>query len=156
MLESLTRPVVRRRGSRVVLIAEVRLIPGDDERSLERAGCMPENLLTLSRAFLRIWRSSSFSIRAVSGAVWGEFDLDKALWTIPKERMKAGVEHRVPLPVRAVEILRERKAVASGSLVFEGEREGRPISDTAMVKAPKAAAPQKATTLHRFSVEFQR
>jgi integrase len=34
----------------------------------------------------------------IVGATWDEFDLAKAIWTIPKERMKASVEHRVPNP----------------------------------------------------------
>ena len=33
----------------------------------------------------------------VRGAVWDEIDIDGALWTIPAERMKTGVEHLVPL-----------------------------------------------------------
>ena len=42
----------------------------------------------------------------VIGAKWDEIDLDKAVWTIPANRMKAGKEHRVPLSLRAVEILK--------------------------------------------------
>ncbi len=42
----------------------------------------------------------------VTGARWEEFDLDKALWTIPRERMKTKSVHVVPLPVEAVELLR--------------------------------------------------
>ena len=42
----------------------------------------------------------------VIGAKWDEVDLDKAVWTIPASRMKAGKEHRVPLSPRAVEILK--------------------------------------------------
>ena len=38
-------------------------------------------------------------------AEWGEIDFEKALWTVPGTRMKAGREHRVPLSSRAVEIL---------------------------------------------------
>ena len=41
----------------------------------------------------------------VLGATWDEFDLDLGLWTVPKERMKGGREHRVPLSERAIEIL---------------------------------------------------
>ncbi len=41
----------------------------------------------------------------VIGAKWDEVDLDKAIWTIPASRMKAGKEHRVPLSPRALEIL---------------------------------------------------
>lgn len=32
------------------------------------------------------------------GARWGEFDMDKAEWRIPAERMKTRPEHLVPLP----------------------------------------------------------
>jgi integrase len=39
------------------------------------------------------------------GAAWSEFDLVGNLWTIPAERMKAGVEHVVPLIPEAVAIL---------------------------------------------------
>lgn len=42
----------------------------------------------------------------VIGANWDEVDLEKAIWTIPANRMKAGREHRVPLSPRAEEILR--------------------------------------------------
>lgn len=42
----------------------------------------------------------------VIGAKWDEVDLDKAIWTIPASRMKAGKEHRVPLSARAVTILK--------------------------------------------------
>lgn len=38
-------------------------------------------------------------------AVWSEFDIEKAVWTIPAERMKAGVEHRVPLTARPLALL---------------------------------------------------
>lgn len=91
----------------------------------------------------------------VRGATWDEIDMEKALWVIPASRMKAGAEHRVPLPARAVEILRERAAVRSGDLIFEGEREGRPISDTALVKSLRQAAPKKAATQHGFRSSFR-
>ncbi len=41
------------------------------------------------------------------GARWEEFDLDTALWTIPKERMKKRREHVVPLSKQAIEQLRQ-------------------------------------------------
>ena len=40
------------------------------------------------------------------GAHWSEIDLAAKLWTIPAERMKARVQHRVPLSDRAVAILK--------------------------------------------------
>ena len=38
---------------------------------------------------------------------WDEVDLDKAIWSIPKERMKMGKPHRVPLSAPALAILRD-------------------------------------------------
>ncbi|GJI98216.1 phage integrase [Duganella caerulea] len=41
-------------------------------------------------------------------AVWQEFDLSKRRWTIPAERMKAGIEHRVPLSQQVLAILKNQ------------------------------------------------
>ena len=43
----------------------------------------------------------------ILGMRWAEVDLDRNLWTIPANRMKAGREHQVSLSVRAVSILRK-------------------------------------------------
>jgi hypothetical protein len=34
------------------------------------------------------------------GARWQEFDLERGIWTVPSHRVKAGLEHRVPLSPR--------------------------------------------------------
>lgn len=81
----------------------------------------------------------------VRGCRWDEIDLDDALWTVPAARMKMGREHIVPLTRRALEILKERAAVRSGDLVFEGEKEGAPVSDTAMVVALRRASGDRST-----------
>ncbi|MGF9567473.1 integrase arm-type DNA-binding domain-containing protein [Neorhizobium sp. BT27B] len=90
----------------------------------------------------------------VRGAVWSEIDMEAAIWTIPAERMKAGREHRVPLADRAIEILKAREQAATGDLVFEGESEGKAISDTAMVKALRAAS-GGTETLHGLRSSFR-
>jgi integrase len=41
----------------------------------------------------------------VAGMTWEEIDLDRALWTIPKERAKNGLAHEVPLSGPALAIL---------------------------------------------------
>lgn len=68
------------------------------------------------------------------GAIWREIDLEAAIWTIPRERMKAGREHRVPLTDRAVEILTELSELSTGpdAYVFPGQKKGRPLSVMAM------------------------
>ena len=65
-------------------------------------------------------------------ADWSEIDLDRAVWTIPGERMKYGRDHRVPLSPQAIEVLREAGPRAAG-LVFEG-RGGKPVSESAFRK----------------------
>jgi integrase len=39
------------------------------------------------------------------GATWSEIDFTTKVWTVPADRMKAKVEHRVPLSARALKIL---------------------------------------------------
>jgi len=41
----------------------------------------------------------------IIGAKWSEIYPEKAVWTIPSDRMKAGEEHQIPLSSKAVEIL---------------------------------------------------
>ena len=41
----------------------------------------------------------------LAGATWPEFDLEKALWTLPGERTKNGESHLVHLAPQAIEIL---------------------------------------------------
>ena len=45
----------------------------------------------------------------VRTAVWDDIDMEGAVWTIPAERMKAGLEHRVPLSDHALRILDEAR-----------------------------------------------
>ena len=44
-------------------------------------------------------------------AQWTEFDLNKAIWRIPAERMKKRREHVVPLPLQAVKLLQGMKTI---------------------------------------------
>lgn len=75
-------------------------------------------------------------------AEWREFDLDKAVWTIPAARAKMRREHRVPLPPQALAILKELQAITgAGRLAFPGygisggqgrKVEQRPISENTL------------------------
>lgn len=87
-------------------------------------------------------------------ATWNEIDFNERLWIIPAERMKASRPHEVPLSDRAIAILMAQKQRTTGDLVFEGEKEGRPISDTAMVKVFRAAGAGDAT-LHGLRSSFR-
>jgi integrase len=64
----------------------------------------------------------------VRGATWNEIDLDRALWTIPGERMKAGRQHVVPLSAPAVKLLRDLPHFKGVGYVFPSPR-GKMLSD---------------------------
>ena len=86
----------------------------------------------------------------VLGARWSEIDLDKKIWTVPAHRMKAGREHRVPLPECAVAILRQLAEIKTGDLVFPGQRKDRPLSDAALRRMKI-----EGVTVHGFRSSFR-
>ena len=45
-------------------------------------------------------------------AKWSEIDLEKQLWTIPAERMKMRLEHKVPLTPQTINILSRLKPIS--------------------------------------------
>lgn len=83
--------------------------------------------LALELAILTSTRSSE-----VLNAEWSEFDLGKAIWTVPASRMKAGHEHRIPLTARALDILRSLPRLDHNPHVFPGNAKGKPLSSMAM------------------------
>lgn len=54
------------------------------------------------------------------GATWGEVDFKEKIWTVPAERMKAGVEHVVPLCDAALALLEALRPDEpnTGDLIF--------------------------------------
>ena len=90
----------------------------------------------------------------VREAVWDEFDLDAALWTIPGMRMKAGRIHRVPLVPRAVEILEYMARIRVSDYVFPGQKPGRPLSLMAFEMQMRRLEAD-AFTVHGFRSAFR-
>ncbi|MFC5743376.1 tyrosine-type recombinase/integrase [Dyella tabacisoli] len=70
-------------------------------------------------------------------AEWAEFNLDKAEWNIPAEKMKMRLPHLVPLSPQAVEILRELQPLTgTGQYLFPSARSPkRPMSNNAVLSA---------------------
>jgi integrase len=64
-------------------------------------------------------------------AEWHEVNTAGQIWLIPKERMKAGREHRVPLTEEALLVLENLPRFADSPHMFVGPR-GGPISDMTM------------------------
>jgi integrase len=71
------------------------------------------------------------------------------VWTIEAGRMKAGLLHRVPLSVRAMEIVERMAEIRTGDLVFPGQRRRRPLSSSAMGMLVTGA------TIHGFRSSFR-
>lgn len=63
-----------------------------------------------------------------------EFDLDRAVWSVPAERMKMRREHKKPLAPLAVAILRDLRAVTGDTdLAFPSlHTSGRPLSENTL------------------------
>ena len=85
-------------------------------------------------------------------AQWDEFDLDKALWTIPAERMKRRREHLVPLPHQAVESLRDLYHLTGDyPLLFPGRSDTtKPRSNTVFLMALRRLGYEGRQTGHGF------
>jgi integrase len=92
---------------------------------LRRTGSV--SALCLEFAILTASRSNE-----AMGARWTEFDLERGVWTVPKERMKAGREHRVPLSHLAKEVLTAMGQVRTSDFVFPGQKGDRPLSTMAL------------------------
>lgn len=90
----------------------------------------------------------------IIGATWAEIDLEQGVWTIPAGRMKAGKEHRVPLSVRCLEILREMAELREGDFVFPGWRAETGLSNMAMLSLLKRMG-RDDLTVHGFRSSFR-
>ena len=89
----------------------------------------------------------------VLGATWNEIDLDKKIWAIAAERMKAAKEHRVPLSPRAVEVLEAMRENATAGFVFPGTRPDTPLSSMAMAMLLRRM--KADVTVHGFRSTFR-
>ena len=91
------------------------------------------------------------------GATWDEIDLHGQEWRIPAQRMKAGMEHRVPLSRQALDLLRESSALRDESgLVFPSPlKVGSPLSDMTLTKVLRSVGLAERATVHGFRSSFK-
>ena len=90
---------------------------------------------------------------------WDEVDFKTKIWTIPAERMKAKLPHRVPLSARAIAILEAQKNQHE-TLVFPSIRDQVELSDmalTSLLRRLKAHSdsPGRIATAHGFRSSFR-
>lgn len=87
------------------------------------------------------------------GAEWNEFDLGKAEWRIKAERMKARVQHIVPLSTQALAVLEEMQPYSGDTrFVFPSELTWtRPMSEnTVNAGLRRMGYPKEVMTGHGF------
>jgi integrase len=85
------------------------------------------------------------------GARWSEFDLERARWEIPAERMKMKTPHIVPLARQAVEILRSLYRLSGHTeLVFPGRDPKKPMSNMTILKGLERMGYKGKHTGHGF------
>ena len=91
------------------------------------------------------------------GATWDEVDKQVQVWRIPSERMKAGVEQRVPLSSQALEVLAEASALRDESgLVFPSPlKPGVTMSDMTLTKVLRSTGLAERATVHGFRSSFK-
>jgi integrase len=97
-------------------------------------------------------------------ASWDEIDLEKMLWTIPPNRIKAGREHRIPLSKGALDILKKirkeqdaAQKVKNGApckWVFTSTRRYMPLSNMAMLALLRRME-RTDITVHGFRSSFR-
>lgn len=93
----------------------------------------------------------------VRGATWDEIDMDARVWRIPKGRMKANAEHRVPLSDEAMAVLEDALPLRDASgLVFPSPvKRGAPLSDMVLTKILRSTGLAERTTVHGFRSAFR-
>jgi len=86
------------------------------------------------------------------GAQWPEFELEKAQWRIPAERIKMRSEHIVPLSRQALEVIRELHKLNDGRryVYFNQADHEKPMSENTMIYALYRMGYHSRATAHGF------
>lgn len=80
----------------------------------------------------------------IFGAKWQEIDFKNQVWIIPKERMKAEKEHRVPLSQESIALLKSVKDhTQPQDFIFPAPRSGDMLSDMSLTTLIKRMHEQK-------------
>ena len=87
-------------------------------------------------------------------ASWNEIDLSAQAWTVPGVRMKHGVDHRIPLSPRCVDILTRAAALGSQQYVFPGRSTTKPITGQMFLRVTRRMK-RDDITAHGFRSSFR-
>lgn len=92
------------------------------------------------------------------GARWSEFDFDKGVWTVPAERMKRGLPHRVPISAEMVAVLDKVRGLDDDFVFPSTQRapNGETREQSVMVfKSLLKRMGRKGFTVHGFRSSFR-
>lgn len=90
-------------------------------------------------------------------AKWDEIQREAREWRIPASRMKAGIEHRVPLSNAALTVLERVRSLRDESgLIFPSpSRPRHPMSDMTLTKVLRDTGLAERATVHGFRSSFR-
>jgi integrase len=113
----------------------------------------------VTRALLEFLILTAVRSGEVRGICWSEVDMKAAIWTIPAERMKAKLPHRIPLSRQALDILATQREFHE-ELVFPSPRDQVVLSDmvlTSFLRRVKASSSTtgRIATAHGFRSSFR-
>lgn len=88
--------------------------------------------------------STAYRSGEVFGATWQEIDFKNKVWIIPKERMKAEKEHRVPLSEQTISLLESiQEYTQPQDFIFPAPSSGEMLSDMSLTTLIKRMHEQK-------------
>ena len=91
------------------------------------------------------------------GATWNEIHEDAREWRIPGSRMKAGVEHRVPLSDAALKVLEQAWLLRDqwGLIYPSSVKPGHAMSDMTLTQVLRKTGLAQRSTVHGFRSAFR-
>lgn len=103
-------------------------LPWPHVNAFIRALRTQQGISALAMEFLILTACRSGEVRM---AEWSEFDFQNRVWTIPAARMKAKLEHQVPLCDQSIALLKRVPQIGNSRLVFAGTK-NQGLSDMAL------------------------
>ena len=136
--------------------AHLRALPYQDVQAALKAVALSQASISSKLCFRFLVLTAARSGEA-RGAAWDEIDLHSQEWRIPSQRMKAGMEHRVPLSRQALDLLGEASALRDATgLVFPSPlKPGSPMSDMTLTKVLRSVGFAERATVHGFRSSFK-
>jgi integrase len=109
---------------------------------------LPDTVSAMSFRFLILTACRSSE---ALGARWSEIDMTARTWSIGAGRMKAAVEHVIPLSKSAIEIVGQVAAIRCSEFIFPGRLDQQGLSDSPL----RALLGDRDATIHGFRAGFR-